>query len=503
MSRRPTLILGGPGCGKTTALLEVVEEAFSRGVEPDRIAFVAFTRKAAQEARERMAEKFGYEPDDIPYFRTLHSLAFSQLNINPSSILTDEALRSYAKAEGLELSEQFVDEFGMGIPQPMTMDEKALTAGSYSRICSIPIEDACVEFDLGIDFTKKVLSDYAEFKEDAFLYDFTDMIEQFVAKDTCPYFDLLIVDEAQDLSRLQWRMVDCLMENSRDVYFAGDDDQAIYQWAGADVTRFLNLDADRHVLPVSYRLKQNVFDACKSVISFVDQRYEKNWRPHAPGGEVDFTTKIDQLDLSEGTWFLLARSNKLVWLLANHVKAEGFPYWFQTKDGMKASNKVPSVRAVLIYENLKKGKKLPASDLSLCWDFISPKLRPDSAPVFDAETLHDLSSLCATGFDPSPSWLDALSVSGSMREYIRAMLVRGESLIDSPRITCSTMHGVKGGEADNVVVWQKLPTVPYNNLVNGDPQELRSLFTAMSRAKDRLIFLDTQSPISYKVERML
>lgn len=500
---KPTLILGGPGCGKTTALLDIVEQAFSRGVEPDRIAFVAFTRKAAQEARERMSKKFGIEPDAIPYFRTLHSLAFSQLDMDQAAILTDDKLRDYAKAEGLDLSPTFIDEFGQALAQPQTDDERALTAGSYARLTGDTLADVSVELDISYDYAQKVNQDYEEFKADAHLSDFTDMIEKFTAHGNVPLFDLLIVDEAQDLSRLQWLMVDRLMENSKDVYFAGDDDQAIYQWAGADVERFLNLDADREVLPVSYRLKQNVFDACQSVIHHIDHRYPKDWQPHAEGGFVDYVTNLDALDLDNGTWFMLARSNSLVWQMTKYLRDEGFAYWFASPDGMQASNRVPSVRAVLIYENLRAGKKFGGEDMSLCWSFLSRKQRPAAAPVFDPATEFDLDDLCSTGFDATPNWLDALTISGGMQSYIRAMRGRGESLTKDPRITASTMHGVKGGEADNVVVWQKLTSLTYPKWVDHDPQEIRALFTAMSRAKDRLIFLDSTSQQNYLVERMI
>lgn len=500
---KPTLILGGPGCGKTTALLKIVEAAFDKGVEPHRVAFVAFTRKAAQEARERMVEKFGIEQKAIPYFKTLHSFAFSQLDIGRSQILTDEKLREYAQAEGLEISPEFTDEFGQVIGQPTTEDERALSAISLARLTKQPLEDVCVEADLDYAYTTRIKDDYDEFKADALLVDFTDMIEQFETAGQIPQFDLLIVDEAQDLSRAQWLMVDKLVENAKDVYFAGDDDQAIYAWAGADVDYFLNMDAVREVLPVSYRLKKNVFNACQDVIHLVDDRYEKNWEPHAEGGHIDFVSHLEDLDLSTGSWYLLARTNKLVQRYTRFLQREGYPYFSPTKDGMKSSTSVDPVQAALIYENLRQGKRFTGDKLRLVWSWIAAPRRPDIAPVFDEVTEYGIDALTSTGFDASDSWLDALSISGAMQEYIRAMRARGESLTKAPRITCSTIHGVKGGEADNVVVDQKLTGRTFVSWTNADPQEVRALFTAMSRAKERLIFLEAKSRTTYGIERIL
>ena len=500
---KPTLILGGPGCGKTTALLNIVEEAFSRGVEPNRIAYVAFTRKAAQEAKERMIEKFGVDPDSIPYFRTLHSFAFKHIDVEPAQILTGHKLRDYAKAEGLDISSSFVDEFGQVTAPPVTSDEKALSADSLARLSKRSLDDVIIEQDLSVARVHEVVKDYNEFKADAILYDFTDMLQKFVDNATLPDFDLLIVDEAQDLSRLQWEMVDKLVDHSKDVYYAGDDDQAIYTWAGADIEHFLHLDADREVLPTSYRLKSDVFDACQKVIRFCHDRYEKDWQPHADGGSIEYCSGLSGLDMSEGSWFFLARTNGLLRSITKYMQAEGYAFWSNGPDGLQSSVAVDPVQAVLVYENLRQGKRFKGEDMRLCWSFINKRMKPENSPIFDAETEYNIDDLCSTGFIADASWLDALSISGAMQNYIRMLRVRGESLIKPPRITVSTIHGVKGGEADNVVIWQKLSGRTYKSWLMHDPQEVRALFTAMSRARDRLIFLDATTVKQYHVERML
>ena len=99
------------------------------------------------------------------------------------------------------------------------------------------------------------------------------MLERFVADCGPLDVDAALVDEAQDLSRLQWRVVRHAFTNAARLFVAGDDDQAIYQWSGADVESFLNLKGEREVLGHSHRLPKLVKATAARVIARVARRF--------------------------------------------------------------------------------------------------------------------------------------------------------------------------------------------------------------------------------------
>ena len=99
---RVNIILGPPGTGKTTTLLNIVDEAIESGTPPERIAYLAFTRKAAYEAQERAMARFGIDENRLPFFRTLHSLAFRQLGIQRDEVMTESHYRKLGRTLGVE-----------------------------------------------------------------------------------------------------------------------------------------------------------------------------------------------------------------------------------------------------------------------------------------------------------------------------------------------------------------------------------------------------------------
>ena len=274
-------ILGPPGTGKTTRLLKYVQTFLKLGTPLEAIGYFAFTRKAANEAKERMLKlypQYGYR--GLENFRTLHSLAFWKLGMKKHSVMQPENYEKVGEGVGIEVT---VYNSGQEETGYIDSDSEYFNLINIARIKNHTLKEEydtdLYSDDLDYNFLEIIEKELNSYKNFYKLKDYTDMIEEFIASNLCPAFDVVFIDEAQDLSPIQWKMYDLLKKNSKIVILAGDDDQAIYGWAGADVKRFQDEPAKEKVLPQSYRVPIKVQQIANSIISQIETRIPKKWEP--------------------------------------------------------------------------------------------------------------------------------------------------------------------------------------------------------------------------------
>ena len=141
------------------------------------------------------------------------------------------------------------------------------------------------------------------------LYDFNDIIKSVINSDKIPHFKAIFIDEAQDLSPLQWQLYDKLKEHCDQIYLAGDDDQAIYAWAGADVKRFVQEPAKERILRQSRRISMSVQgEARYPIMKIQGIRKTKHYLPRDYEGESHYIADLNQVDLTKGKWLILTRT---------------------------------------------------------------------------------------------------------------------------------------------------------------------------------------------------
>ena len=275
-----TIILGPPGTGKTTTLLNLVDEFIQQGIRPRQIGYFSFTKKAANEAATRATEKFELDRDnDLENFRTLHSYAFKMLGMTKEKMMSNSDYKEFGEKCGIPIkTAKYSSDDGT-----FNSDNEYLTIINTARVKRMDLLEYYDSRRNILDIERGTLYLIAEelkrYKEEKGLHDFTDLLEKFIEKDIQPKFEVLFIDEAQDLSLLQWDMVRKIWKNANKTYIAGDDDKAIFKWAGADVDHFIALKEEVDTIKTldqSYRIPGGpIHELSQRIISKVQNRFDK------------------------------------------------------------------------------------------------------------------------------------------------------------------------------------------------------------------------------------
>lgn len=512
-------IFGPPGTGKTTRLLNEIDDLIMQGVQPNKIGFFAFTRKAANEAKDRAITRFGLDHEDLVHFRTLHSFCFRHSGINFDQLMSKENWR--------ELSDQTDFDFGWDQKDPDTVEnistalpdvKTVLGLITMARLKQITIRQAYDSWEEAYKYPwPQILylwKSYDDYRKSTRSFDFTDMLTVFLeqADQLCPSFHTVFVDEAQDLSRLQWRVVQAIADKSDRVIVAGDDDQAIFRWAGADVDSFLELPGASETLSKSWRVPVAVHALAESIASRISDRYPKTYTPQEGYGKVHYVHSIRSIldDLEEGTWLILAQCAYMLDDAEEEIRTAGLFYemknrksvpekvlmaiaaWKKLQDYTSKEINGKEVRAIYSYLHVGNG---------LARGFKAAAQVEDDDLVTYGDLVRDV-GLLASDYDP---WHTVLTkMPEAHRVYLRAVENRGENISERPRITLSTIHGAKGGEADNVVLYTDISYASVresNASQEGDNDLHRTFYVGVTRTKQQLFLMSPKSvKESYLVE---
>ncbi len=501
-----TTIFGPPGTGKTTRLISIVEKALESGTPPDRIAFVSFSRKAAEEARERALAKLNINGGDLEWFRTLHSMAFQCLGLSRKKVMQKSDYEKLGSYVGMDLSPRgSVDDAGTFIPSA-TIGDRYLNIVAYARAMQTTLERA---FDLKGDDNmyfqqlRIINNALTEYKKGNDKLDFTDMIEHFNLQRMAPEFDMLIVDEAQDLVPLQWSMVkDVLVPRSKDVYYAGDDDQCIYAWMGVQVKDFLMASDEKIILDKSYRVPNQIHKVANNLVKRLGTRQQKNWEPAEREGKVTWHRDILDVDLTTGEWLILARTNHIANMVAKKLYDQGYLYWYQGRGWSISPNVLSGIE---VWLRLCKGQYLSAAELKTFSKILSEKattpVQRKALETLDPEHTHGLDEVLphlSSSITSQTPWHEVIKVSERELIYIASVRRMGESILTGkPRIRISTIHKAKGGEADNVALL--LDSSKACTESPDQESEARTFYVGLTRARNELHIIESQNRYGFQL----
>ena len=464
-----TKIYGPPGTGKTEKLIRRAMAYIRIGTPINSIGYFAFTRKAAHEARDRMLSKNPqYKKKELRYFQTLHSLAFHTLGLREENVMQDYHYNDLGKILSIRVNAKKDADASPYLSCDNEYFQIILKA--KEKGISVWDEYCTGEHSSNVepDLLKHIEVNYNQYKVNNNLIDFADMIKKFLSKpELCPSFDTVFIDEAQDLSPIQWDMYDLLKNNSKNVYLAGDDDHAIYGWAGADVDRFIKEPAEEKVLSKSRRIPIAVQEISEVITERIQGlRATKNYLPRNEQGLCSKINSLENVDLYNGKWLILTRTISRAKEICDLLKVKGL--YYENKHRKSYDTKL--YKAIINHSKWLNGEDIPDTALEDIKEYMGER-----------ELKKDL------------KWYECFdTASADEKIYIRLMLSNGEKLSNEARIKVSTIHAAKGGECENVILVldnaKKIREATAHSIIKRD-EEHRVWYVGCTRAKRNLYLM--------------
>ena len=496
------VIVGPPGTGKTETLVNQLNAVVSSGIDPKRVAMVAFTRAAKAELLGRIGSRLGIAEDDLPWLKTIHGMAFKLLGGATGNVMDAREWRAFAAECGYNLTGAGCDD-GAGLPR-RTGDDDKRAVYEWGRACGLTVDEMLKKTPIVTvepSGLRRYVEAYLRFKAGNGIVDFTDMIEEAIASGKRPKVDVAFVDEAQDLSPLQIRAVETWFGGCADLYVAGDDDQTIFQFQGAAPgwLQQLGVTHGATILQTSNRVPRAVHAVAQRIITQNKNRLPKSYQPRNAEGSVErvgLDVAIRGLDPSVET-FVLARNRFYLRAAAKMLDELGMPYLVEGSGGSGGmydgnNRMVVAVRTAL---NLARGGFVEAQDLLKVLDYVPvaiaaplrAALETKSETIFTIDVLQGefIDRLRAGGPVEALSLLPRVTL-----EKMVSILQRHHGLTDA-KIRLTTIHGAKGRQAEVVVLIPDMSKATYAEYLDvrhgGNEAEARVAYVGVTRAREKLI----------------
>ena len=279
----PMMVLAGPGSGKTLVITKRIQYLISRyQIPPQRILVITFTRAAANEMKERFWRLAG---ETLPVsFGTFHSVFFTILkyayHYSADNILPEhkkyDFIREIITDHELEIDDEA--DFMRQIIQEISLVKGQMIPLAYYH-------SGCC----GDEVFKEIYRAYEEKLHENRWIDFDDILvytyellkeREDIRKAWQQKFPYILIDEFQDINKIQYEIVKMLAGETKNLFIVGDDDQSIYKFRGARPELMLNFPKDfentrQVILNRNYRCGEEIVQVAEDIISYNTKRFEK------------------------------------------------------------------------------------------------------------------------------------------------------------------------------------------------------------------------------------
>ena len=502
---------GPPGTGKTERLLKTIEIFLRFGVEPEKIGYFTFSKNAAINGKERAASKVNKPINRFPFFQTLHSFCFKQMGLDQSRVMQPKHYH--------ELGNDLDIEIEGGYKQDQDHDGTLRYDNPYLQL----IHKARALMLQPLEYYDKYESDDTEikrnkldiifeglniYKEEKGMVDFDDMLERYVNgyfdKETNrkiefvpPEFKVVFLDEAQDCSGMQWKLFNKIEERSEYRVVTGDDDQGIYKWNGADVDTFINLKGKRRTLKQSHRVPKEPFKVADRIIKRVTNRVDKEYYPKEEDGLVKHCQTLHEINFTKGKWLVLATANYMLNDIGDVLDEKGL-YWQRRKATPRVKNIYEIIQK---WDELKTGIPMHFNDCKKIFNKMNKNWDKKLFKAMVKDQFYSIDDLKEKyGLQTEADWQEALDELGDEDiKKITKLMKTGEDLTRNPRISISTIHGVKGNERENVVVTTDLSNAAFIDYEKNPDDTHRLFYVACTRTEKNLFIMEPKRSKAYDI----
>jgi DNA helicase-2/ATP-dependent DNA helicase PcrA len=356
----PLLVLAGAGTGKTRVVIARIGHLAWRGSRPSRILAVTFTNKAAKEMLARSAKQLGAKATEKPEISTIHSLCVRILRRHAARVGLPERFAIIDRGEQETVARRVLKE--LKVPETSLGPGDLLERVGRWKTAAVRPDAAMASLAVDAnDSWELAAAGYRRYQQalaTAGAVDFDDLLlvvdelfstHEEARRAEAGRFDHVLVDEYQDTSVIQERIVAALARDHRSLCVVGDDDQSIYGWRGAEVSHILDFarrwpGATVVRLEENYRSTPEIIHAANTLIAHNARRHGKTLVSRAPSGpppaivqaqdEVDEARRVvGDLEgrLREGSVapteaVILLRTGEQTRVFEQELRQRGIPY---------------------------------------------------------------------------------------------------------------------------------------------------------------------------------